>query len=65
MSDTGCACILLFKSPKTDMVAVFGETTGYYALQCMMNRMSQDPTGRKILKYTQSKYTPYMQYTIL
>lgn len=35
---------------KTDMVAVFGETTGYYALQHMMNQMAQDPTGRRILK---------------
>lgn len=35
---------------KADMVAVFGETTGYYALQNILNRMTQDPTGRRMLK---------------
>lgn len=39
-----------FFTRKADMVAVFGEITGYYALQNMMNRMTQDPTGRRILK---------------
>ena len=44
-------CILTINNfLQTDMVAVFGETTGYYALQYMMERMSQDPMGRKILK---------------
>ena len=33
------------------MVGVFGETTGYYALQYMLNQMQEDPVGRQILKY--------------
>jgi len=33
-----------------DMIALFGETSGYLALQCMRERMLRDETGREILR---------------
>jgi ubiquinone biosynthesis protein COQ4 len=33
-----------------DMVAVFGETTGYFALKEMYQNMIRDPEGRQILE---------------
>lgn len=33
-----------------DMIALFGETSGYLALQCMRERMLGDETGREILR---------------
>ena len=33
-----------------DMVAVFGETTGHFALKNLYKQMSADPEGRQILE---------------
>ena len=33
-----------------DFISTFGEVTGWYALQCMHQKMLSDETGREILK---------------
>ena len=35
----------------TDLVFTFGETTGWYALQCMRAKMLLDEVGQEILEY--------------
>ncbi|XP_050389541.1 ubiquinone biosynthesis protein COQ4 homolog, mitochondrial [Patella vulgata] len=35
---------------RDDMVSAFGETTGYFALQRLREKMLQDPVGRQILE---------------
>ena len=35
------------------MIALFGETSGYLALQCMRERMLRDETGSEILRWVE------------
>ena len=52
-----CLCIMLNTRiswvlfPFSDMICALGESTGYYALKNLHNKMSKDPEGRLLLEY--------------
>nr|XP_056716153.1 ubiquinone biosynthesis protein COQ4 homolog, mitochondrial [Euleptes europaea] len=46
----GSAFMALYDPYRHDMVAVLGETTGYFALQKLQERMRNDPEGHQILQ---------------
>ncbi|CAG2164361.1 unnamed protein product, partial [Oppiella nova] len=50
MLSVGSAIAAITDPYRHDMVAVFGETTGYFALKEMYQNMIQDPEGRQILE---------------
>lgn len=45
----GSATMSLYDPTRDDMIATLGETTGYYALKKIKQKMLDDPVGRQIL----------------
>ncbi|KAL8560735.1 hypothetical protein ACOMHN_046418 [Nucella lapillus] len=46
----GSAAMCLYNPARDDMICALGETTGYYALKGIKDKMLQDPEGRLILQ---------------